>query len=294
MFIVFRAFSAIGSSSAMSMGAGTIADIFEPHERGRAFAYYTCGPLLGPAIGPIIGGYLNQGLGWRSNFWFLSIFCFLTWLGIVFFLPETWRASPSVPPATVDPLKDHHEKKPSVTGSSSSSSSTTSTKQDENIEIQAKEDMEIKQQQKKKKARRAVNPIGALRLLKFPNIALAVTFVGVLFFVLYLNNTNFTRIYTVQYGFDSGIVGLCYLPNAAGSMIGGIAGGRMSDKIYNRRVAKAREHELEIYPEMRLGGPLFYASVVLQLFAFIAYGWCIQEDVHFAYGLVCQFFSKWL
>lgn len=75
-------------------------------------------------------------------------------------------------------------------------------------------------------------------------------------------------------------------------MIGGIAGGRMSDKIYNRRVAKAREQELEIYPEMRLGGPLFYASIVLQLFAFIAYGWCIEENVHFAYGLVCQFFSK--
>jgi hypothetical protein len=31
----------------MSMGAGTIADIFEPQERGRAFALYTTGPLLG-------------------------------------------------------------------------------------------------------------------------------------------------------------------------------------------------------------------------------------------------------
>ena len=48
MFIVFRAFSAIGSSSAMSMGAGTISDIYEPHERGRAFAYYVMGALLGP------------------------------------------------------------------------------------------------------------------------------------------------------------------------------------------------------------------------------------------------------
>lgn len=51
MFIAFRGFSAIGSSSVMSMGAGTIADIFEPKERGRAFSYYTCGPLLGPALG---------------------------------------------------------------------------------------------------------------------------------------------------------------------------------------------------------------------------------------------------
>lgn len=55
MLIIFRAVSAIGSSSVMSMGAGTISDIFETHERGRAFAWYTCGPLLGPALGPILG-----------------------------------------------------------------------------------------------------------------------------------------------------------------------------------------------------------------------------------------------
>jgi MFS family permease len=77
-------------------------------------------------------------------------------------------------------------------------------------------------------------------------------------------------------------------------MIGGIAGGRMSDRIYNKRVAKAREAELEIYPEMRLGGALFYTSILLQLCAFTAYGWCIQKDVHFAFGLVCQFFSKYI
>lgn len=77
-------------------------------------------------------------------------------------------------------------------------------------------------------------------------------------------------------------------------MIGGIAGGRMSDKIYNKRVARARAAEQEIYPEMRLGGPLFYSSILLQLLGFTAYGWCIEKNVHFAYGLVCQFFSKYL
>lgn len=133
------------------MGAGTIADIFEPHERGRGFAYYTCGVLIGPAIGPIIGGYLNQGLGWRSNFWFLSIFSFCTWLGFVFFLPETWRPSP--PPVI-------EEKQPA-----SSSSSTSSTINQETVE---------------KKTRRFINPIGALKLLLYPNIALTVAFVGVL------------------------------------------------------------------------------------------------------------------
>ena len=33
-----------------SIGAGTISDLFEAEERGRAFGYYTMGPLLGPAL----------------------------------------------------------------------------------------------------------------------------------------------------------------------------------------------------------------------------------------------------
>ncbi|KAG2230535.1 hypothetical protein INT48_001187 [Thamnidium elegans] len=230
MFIVFRA--------AMSMGAGTIADIFEPGERGRAFAYYTCGPLLGPAIGPIIGGYLNQGLGWR----------------------KTWRA-PVISASDVT----LNEKSGSL-GSSSTLNQGTSS---------------IKTSPVKKK-KQFVNPIGALKLLMFPNIALAVTFVGVL--------TNFTRTYTLQYGMSSGLVGICYLPSAAGSMIGGIVGGRMSDKIYNKRVAKVKETNQPIYPEMRLGGVIFYCSIILQLVSFTAYGWCVEKNVHFAYGLVCQFF----
>ncbi|KAI9484053.1 MAG: major facilitator superfamily domain-containing protein [Benjaminiella poitrasii] len=261
MFIVFRAFSAIGSSSAMSMGAGTIADIFEPHERGRAFAYYTCGPLLGPALGPIIGGYLNEGLGWRSNFWFLSIFCLFTWLGIVFFLPETWRKSPDPLPVATTENKDKDQTTKLV-----------------GIETQ------------KRSKRKIINPIGALKLLQYPNIALTVTFAGVLFFVLYLNSTCFTRTYTLQYGFSSGLVGVCYLPFAAGSMTGGIMGGRMSDKTYTKNTKKTKETKQDIYPEMRLGGSILWGSIVLQLFGFVAYGWCIEKNVHFAYGLLCQFF----
>jgi hypothetical protein len=112
------------------------------------------------------------------------------------------------------------------------------------------------------------------------------------FFVLYLNNTNFTRSYTLQYGLSSGIVGICYLPAAAGSMIGGVLGGRMSDNTYNRKASKAQANGMEVYPEMRLGGAIMYGTILLQLFGFIAYGWCLEKNVHFAYGLVCQFISR--
>ncbi|KAF7721166.1 hypothetical protein EC973_005148 [Apophysomyces ossiformis] len=258
MFIAFRAFSAIGSSCVMSMGAGTISDIFEPSERGRAFAWYTCGPLLGPALGPIVGGYLNQGLGWRSTLWFLAIYIACIWLAVFFLLPETWRPAPSLP---------------------------TSKNDFEKPEIE----MAKQQQQQKKQRRGWINPLSPLELFKFPNISLAIIFVGFVFFVFYLNSTAFTRTYTDQYHLDSGTVGLCYLPLAVGAMIGGIMGGRYSDKLYNGRVQKAEGGEL--YPEMRLGGWLFWGSIILQLLSFVEYGWCTQMNVHWAYGLVGQFFA---
>lgn len=153
------------------MGAGTISDIFESHERGRAFAYYTCGPLLGPALGPIIGGYLNQGLGWRSNFWFLAIFCFMTWLGILFFLPETWRPAATATPVT--PSDITLNEKTAVAASINTTTSTLNLETSSNTTKSSLSDL-------MKKKSRFVNPIGALNLLRYPNISLAVTFVGVL------------------------------------------------------------------------------------------------------------------
>ena len=202
-------------------------------------------------------------------------------MGIVFFLPETWRAT-IAPAEKCVAVPDNAD---IALTEKSPTSSTSSTLNQETEKVTSKEDPTLH-----KKKRRFVNPVGALKLLLYPNIALSVTFVGVLFFVLYLNSTNFTRTYTVQYGFSSGIVGICYLPSAAGSMIGGIVGGRLSDRTYIKRVAKAKAMDQEIYPEMRLGGPLFYASILLQLLGFVAYGWCIEKNVHFAYGLVTQFF----
>ena len=112
------------------MGAGTIGDVFDAHQRGRAFSYYLTGPMLGPAVGkvyrntyiyifivrklifymilklitelyknnyihrPIFGGYLNIGLGWQSIFWFLAIICVFIWFGILFLLPETRYTAP--------------------------------------------------------------------------------------------------------------------------------------------------------------------------------------------------------
>jgi multidrug resistance protein len=71
--LVFRLFAGISGSGPVTLGAGSVADMFARQERGVAMSIYGLGPLLGPVIGPIAGGYLSQAQGWRWVFWLLAI-----------------------------------------------------------------------------------------------------------------------------------------------------------------------------------------------------------------------------
>jgi len=72
MFIVMRVLSGGASASVQAVGAGTVADLWEPRERGKAMNLFYIGPLCGPLFAPIIGGLLTEGLGWRSTQWYVA------------------------------------------------------------------------------------------------------------------------------------------------------------------------------------------------------------------------------
>ncbi|QGI81735.1 hypothetical protein CEK25_008464 [Fusarium fujikuroi] len=94
MLIVFRMCAGGASASAHSTGAGSIADLFEVFERGKAMSLFYLGPLLGPLIAPIVGGALTQEIGWQATMWFLAIYGLVVLLMILFFLPETLQRKP--------------------------------------------------------------------------------------------------------------------------------------------------------------------------------------------------------
>lgn len=48
--IVMRILAAGAGASVQAVGAGTLADIFIPQERGRAMGYFYIGPLCGPLV----------------------------------------------------------------------------------------------------------------------------------------------------------------------------------------------------------------------------------------------------
>lgn len=73
MFLLFRFIAGCAGSAPMTIGGGTIADLFPQEQRGSVMGMLALGPILGPVVGPIAGGFIAQDIGWRWTFWIVLI-----------------------------------------------------------------------------------------------------------------------------------------------------------------------------------------------------------------------------
>ncbi|KAI8640891.1 major facilitator superfamily domain-containing protein, partial [Parasitella parasitica] len=73
LFFAFRLLQSVFASAGQAVGGGSISDMFEPRERGKAMGLYMLGTILGPSIAPVCGGFINQNLGWRWIFYIKTI-----------------------------------------------------------------------------------------------------------------------------------------------------------------------------------------------------------------------------
>lgn len=73
LFFAFRLLQGIFGSAGQAVGGGSVSDLFEPQERGKAMGIYMLSTILGPAIAPVIGGYIDLYLGWRWIFYIKTI-----------------------------------------------------------------------------------------------------------------------------------------------------------------------------------------------------------------------------
>jgi EmrB/QacA subfamily drug resistance transporter len=66
--IVARILQALGGGAILPIGMAIVAEVVEPHERGKALGIWGMGIMAGPAIGPTLGGYLTDAFSWRTIF----------------------------------------------------------------------------------------------------------------------------------------------------------------------------------------------------------------------------------
>ncbi|RDL38011.1 MFS general substrate transporter [Venustampulla echinocandica] len=273
MLIVMRILGGGAAASVQAVGAGTIADIWEVRERGRAMGMFYLGPLLGPLLAPIFGGALSQAWGWRSTQWFQVIYGGLLFITLTFCLPETLphRVVASSQPA------DQNTTKSGLTRSSTRQS------------IQQKTGKVAKVFK-----RCIIDPLSVLAYLRFPAVLLSVYLASITFGSLYVLNISIQQTFSESpYNFSVIILGLMYIPNALGYTLASLFGGRWTDVIMHREARAANRYDesgkLVFIPEDRLRENAWLAAVMYPG-ALVWYGWTAEKGVFWVAPVIANFF----
>ena len=294
LLMLLRAIQATGNSATVALGAGVIADIATPNERGGYLGIFGVGPLTGPSLGPIIGGALAQTLSWRGIFWFLAIFGGVFSVILVLFLPETLR---------------------SVVGNGSVR--PTSIWQKRVIELcmpkkQQQDDIETRSvvsQRSTLAPKKRTNILESFKIIFQKDVALILFIPGIHYaiyimstFLFYsprlsLVTTSTPPLFEEHYHLSVLQVGLTYLAIGAGTLTGSIGWGKLLDKDW-KIVEKQHLEKGNKKPNNPLelrNFPLEYArtrTVWYPLVAFwigcAGYGWTVQYDVNLSVPLILQ------
>ena len=271
MLIVMRMLSGGAAASVQAVGAGSIADVWETKERGRAMGIFYLGPLCGPLFAPIVGGALSQRWGWRSTQWFLTIYGGIMVAFVLFGLPETLERRKPLDPET----RPENRLERTLSRVSSQQVAEKTGKWFRILKIVL------------------WDPLKIILYLRFPAVFLTVAYASIAFGSLYILNVSiqdgFAR---APYNFSTLIVGLLYIPNSLGYILSSIVGGRWMDAIMHREARKAKRFDhrgrLIFIPEDRMKENAWFGAIIYPA-ALIWYGWTVEKGVHWIVP-VCSHF----
>ncbi|OQD69968.1 hypothetical protein PENDEC_c028G00550 [Penicillium decumbens] len=249
---VFRFLAGFAGSCPLTIGAGSIADMFVQETRGSAMAAWALGPLIGPVIGPVAGGYLAQAKGWRWTFWILAMASGAVAISSLFTIRESY--APTL-------LARKTKKLQKETGNMNLRSALDTGRTPRDLFM--------------------FSIVRPTKMLFFsPIVFLLSLYVGVIYGYLYLLFTTISDVFEGQYGFSQGSVGLSYLGIGIGSLLGLVVLGATSDRI----LAHLSEKNGVKKPEYRLPA-MIPGSFFVPASLFI-YGWTAYYKTHWIVPII--------
>ncbi len=276
MLLAMRVLSASAASSFQSVGAGTVADMWEPKERGAAMGIYYLGNLgVGLVLGPLLGGALTETWGWRATQWFLAVYGGAVLVLVVFSLPET---SPRQTVITV------RLDKPEISRSDSKIAGN------DQPTLLPPLPPPLPPQTARFNPRLVgdilIAPLRALAYLRFPALTVPISIAGITFGIHGLLNISYQSTFSrPPYSLSPVVVGCIYVPIGVGCLVGSVYGGMWSDAIMAREARKAGRYAGEreggglVYrPEDRVGENAWLGVGVLASLL-VWYGWVVQQGV---------------
>lgn len=127
-----------------------------------------------------------------------------------------------------------------------------------------------------------LKPLKALNFLRYPPVALAISFSAISFGVLYLVNMTIEYEFArAPYNWKSLYVGLAYIPNSVTYVLASIYGGKWTDWL----LKKDKEKNGFYSPESRISWNIFSAVITFPV-ALLIIGWCFDFHTHWVTPLV--------
>ena len=87
--VLFRLVQGISGAALIPLSQAILFDINPPENHGKAMAMWGIGVTMGPILGPVLGGWLTESYNWRWVFYINVPIGILTFIGLLFFMPDT-------------------------------------------------------------------------------------------------------------------------------------------------------------------------------------------------------------
>jgi multidrug resistance protein len=288
--IALRCLQSTGSASTIAIGAGVIGDITTRANRGGFMGVFQAGLLVPVAVGPVIGGAIAGSLGWKAIFWFLAIYCGAFLLLLILLLPETLRSMVAnggrMPSKLIAqyPLLFYQK----------------FTKVEWKLQADPPQPL----------SRNHIDLIGPFRILITKHAAPIIVFIAIYYAVWQMSITVMSSFFAERYGLSETEIGLTFIANGVGSMIGTLVTGKILDMDY-RRVQTSHEAQLseleresgdELVRDFEGSFPLEKGRLrllpvfsLLQCVSITLFGWTIQypDRISIAVPIFSTFITGW-
>lgn len=87
--IIARFIGGVAASTGSTLVGGTVADLFETHNRGLPMSIFSICAFMGTGLGPAVSGYIELKKGWRWIEWVQMMFAGVMAVLIILFTRET-------------------------------------------------------------------------------------------------------------------------------------------------------------------------------------------------------------
>ncbi|GMK58654.1 hypothetical protein CspeluHIS016_0600960 [Cutaneotrichosporon spelunceum] len=263
--LILRALQSSGSASTIAIGSGMIGDVTAREARGGIMGLFQAGLLMPLAIGPVLGGVLSDTLGWRSIFWFLVIYGGTYLAALVVVLPETLRGL--VGDGSILPPRISRAPLDRILAPPRAPQPTTAKKLKLDI-------------------------VAPIRILFYPEVFVTLLFLSLHYATWQMAVTAQSSLFKSTYGLNDLQIGLTFLGNGFGCMLGTLTTGKLLDHDYKRMHARFTGDPAD-FPIEHARLRTVWCWSPLQWFAMLLFGWTLDKHLHMAAPIVASFVLAW-